>query len=657
MRFDRAKAMPHPGDVLAQAYRSDGVQASSAYISAADRPREYEWSGRRTSPMMIDAVVTGRSQLVVAVLAMAALGTPTEVARGVHHATSPTPHRTATSDEIPSLISAWSTPQATIIVGDDGTVLVQTTGATWSRRGVPFTGRLRAVWGTDQTFFTAGDHGAILRSRDGGETWQRVHLDDEYATFWSVTGTSANDIYAVGSRGLADEALVLETHDGGATWSRRIDEEPSEMFSNGETLFRINDNALERAVDSRWEGIATPFDPWSGWARGQQIVVGGASGAIAVTADGGATWTTASCIADEYREALTAFTAIGDTLYATGGRGFVCASTDGGASWKVDFAGSRRHAHYAISARGAVVTVTGEDGLILRRESNRWFAQSEPATIALTGVWGVTRRVAVAVGRGGAIIRTIDGTNWKRVSSPTSHDLYRIWGIGQDLYVGGDEGVMLVSHDGGESFRERSVGTTMPITGVWGDDLMRHVFVASAGGIFRSDDHGDTWEHLPAPEANYQGVFALSWVFLYAAAGESVVSSGDAGKTWDVVDTELDTWLVKIWGAYGVLYAIGTDGHCVTSRDGGASWLPVFHAMVDVNDIWGASAREVFVVGDVGMVAQVPTRSPTWTDPGVRTRLNAIWGFDGANLIVVGDHGMIMRTRDAGASWERQVVR
>lgn len=64
------------------------------------------------------------------------------------------------------------------------------------------------------TLYLAGERGAMFRSRDNGDTWQRLDFPYEGSMFGVITW-NAGHVLAFGLRG-----NVLESTDGGDTWSR-----------------------------------------------------------------------------------------------------------------------------------------------------------------------------------------------------------------------------------------------------------------------------------------------------------------------------------------------------------------------------------------------------------------------------------------------------
>ena len=117
-----------------------------------------------------------------------------------------------------------------VAVGERGHVLVsKDAGSSWVQSEVPTRALLTGVWMHDARLgWAVGHDEVVLRTRDGGVTWERVHFAPEnekpLLDVW----------FADGRRGLAIGAYgrLLGTEDGGDTWQLRA--------VHGEDDFHLN---------------------------------------------------------------------------------------------------------------------------------------------------------------------------------------------------------------------------------------------------------------------------------------------------------------------------------------------------------------------------------------------------------------------------------
>ena len=107
-----------------------------------------------------------------------------------------------------------------IAVGERGHILVSTdAGRSWQQRPTPTRATLTSVFFADaQHGWAAGHDAVILRTTDGGATWQKVHEDLESGPILDLWFRDADTGYAIGAYG-----LFLATVDGGTTWEAPAD--------------------------------------------------------------------------------------------------------------------------------------------------------------------------------------------------------------------------------------------------------------------------------------------------------------------------------------------------------------------------------------------------------------------------------------------------
>ena len=193
----------------------------------------------------------------------------------------------------------------------------------------------------------------VMSTEDGGKTWQRRKMPPALAgegafaasgTGITVLGTS--DVW-IGTGG-KDAARVYHSKDGGLTWT--VAATPIRADSAAAGIFSL-------AFSDAMHGVAV---------GGDYNKANDETGNIAVTADGGATWTKPDGTAPKGFRSAVAYLADRKLWIAAGPSG-ADVSTDGGRNWKqfdtgdynaISFVSSQ--AGWAVGARGRIAAFRWE---------------------------------------------------------------------------------------------------------------------------------------------------------------------------------------------------------------------------------------------------------------------------------------------------------
>lgn len=219
-----------------------------------------------------------------------------------------------------------------ILTSDDG-------GESWIQSSVPTRANLTAVFFLDERLGWAVGHDAvIIRTRDGGATWERVHhAPEEERPLLDVWFESAERGLAIGAYG-----YFLTTIDGGASWSSgQVSEDDFHLnhiadAGNGRLFIAAEAGIIYRSDDTgrSWEELPSPYEG-SLFASlpldAETVLVCGLRGHLFRSEDGGESWTE---IDTGTESLLTDAVSLGDEVVVVGGlAGSVLVSTDGGRSF------------------------------------------------------------------------------------------------------------------------------------------------------------------------------------------------------------------------------------------------------------------------------------------------------------------------------------
>lgn len=287
---------------------------------------------------------------------------------------------------------------------------------------------------------------------------------------------------------------------------------------------------------------------------------------------------------------------------------------------------------------------------------------------------------------------------WRRGSprSGPNVGLAAVWGSGSTIYAGGIEyttprrGIIARSTDDGETWTMKRVGTAAIVAiGGTGSELRA---LAADGTLATSTNHGESYTFSQLPESDdYESLDVVPGRLLAASKTRGIVRSLDGGVSWTGVrpswggrvwsigqhvfafhngslDQSRDggtTWIEEttgeiinaVWGTAEGFIAVGQDGLVSTSSEGSV-WDRRDRGVVgSLNDVWGSSDDDVYLVGQGGGRGGVIVHATEGAQKFVFARqhwssLNGVWSAAGT-VLVVGDRGTILRSQDRGATWNR----
>jgi photosystem II stability/assembly factor-like uncharacterized protein len=300
---------------------------------------------------------------------------------------------------------------ATFLVAPGGAS--STPGLTWQPTTTGTDARLRGLSAVSRhVAWASGARGTVLRTVDGGRSWQQVGPPDTATLdFRDIEAFDARTAVAL-SIGEGEASRIYRTTDGGRTWA--------ETFRNTEPAAFYNCVAFFDARNGLVAG-----DPVAGEFR------------VLSTSDGGRTWTRLpgpAALDGEYQFSASGqcVTVAGrkDAWIATGGSSVarVLHSADRGRTWTASetplassqsagvFAVAFRDSRTGIAIGGDFANPTnGADALALTRDSGRTWR--EPATAPAGYRSGVAyhpfgSNVLVAVGPTGSDVSVDGGIHW-----------------------------------------------------------------------------------------------------------------------------------------------------------------------------------------------------------------------------------------------------
>ncbi len=257
---------------------------------------------------------------------------------------------------------AWAGTRV-FAVGERGHILhSDDAGRTWSQSRVPASANLTAVYFTDARHGWAVGHvEAILRTEDGGDSWQLVHFEPASPQpLLDVAFVDASRGVAVGAYG-----VVYVTSDGGSVWSQ-VPFEP-EALAGAEGVESAADE-MEADVDLGFEFHLNAI------ARGPpgRMYIAAEAGRLFRSDDDGTSWRELPSPYDGSFHGVLPLD--GDAVLAFGLRGNLFRSEDGGATWSQIQTGTTALLNGGARIDAGTVVVVGMAGVVLvSRDGGRSF--------------------------------------------------------------------------------------------------------------------------------------------------------------------------------------------------------------------------------------------------------------------------------------------
>ena len=267
-------------------------------------------------------------------------------------------------------LDAAAADGALVAVGARGHILISTDrGESWQQVEVPTRAALTGVFFHDRDLGWAVGHDAvILRTTDGGATWERVHwAPEEESPLLDVWFADAEHGFAIGAYG-----SFYVTSDGGDIWTYQPISDDDFHLNH---LARATDGALYMAAEAgmayrsddggeTWTELSLPYEgSFFGTLplEGENLLIFGLRGHLFRSQDAGQSWIevetgTVAMLTDGIR--------LGDgTIIITGLGGVVLVSDDGGNSFGVHQQSNRRGISAVVEASDDSLLLVGGFGV------------------------------------------------------------------------------------------------------------------------------------------------------------------------------------------------------------------------------------------------------------------------------------------------------
>jgi photosystem II stability/assembly factor-like uncharacterized protein len=470
--------------------------------------------------------------------------------------------------------------------------------------------------------------GHLLKSTDGALTWNEVNINP-CGTINAMQFTSATTAYIGCAYGTGN---IQKTTDGGATWINQNISSPygitSLCFLNENDGFILANLYVYKTTNggNSWELVNTIipvnilYSMWftdinTGYISGYDN--SSPDGILYKTTDGGVTWTWAFI---EW-EPLLCVTFTNATTGYMGSRGRIYKTTDAGQTW-----------------------------------GTTWF--TFPKDIYL--IRFINTNVGFGVGQSGFICKTTNaGLTWTEISESVSYGpINSIFFINNTGYAMGESMPTLKTTDGGETWTQAATISDWIPSIFFTDENTG--YAASQYHVYKTVNGATSWQ-VSSVDGNFRSCYFLDDNHGFVAGlNGKIFKTSDAGSNWS------DISLVANYDLYAVYftdaltgYVAGNNnewpnlGKILKTLDGGNSWnelpynyVPALYSLIFTNSTIGYAA------GVGGMISKTTDGGATWDSlVGPGAGLIFSLSFKDTNTGYATGEGFVLKTVDAGLSW------
>jgi photosystem II stability/assembly factor-like uncharacterized protein len=544
--------------------------------------------------------------------------------------------------------------------------------------------------------FAVGSGGACLKTTDGGATWIAIGLNVPY-DLKKITFPSANIGFIAGGFG-SDYGKVLKTTNGGSTWLEVFNFQGSmnSMFfldaSHGwiasyDRIFSTNDGGSTWSphdLVNFYDILSIVFvTPTKGYLTPNNASIG-----VQMTTDGGSTWhSTLSMFATDldYTDE--------NTVYAlkSNSPGLVYKTTDSGTNWtnkSTGLSGSLKGINFVSATTGFVWSRDPHFGKIFRTSNagEQWSAVYDNPAMDINSVTSTPGGQIVAVGAGGMIMKSTNGTEWETVHMGTISGGLRRVAFMNNLsgFAVGDKGCILKTTDGGINWVPLNLGIQQNLTGLSFVNEQVGFLAGDGSTLYKTINGGTTWTSsnngLDASEVRQ--IIAWDSQRVYVGSNNGIYVTKNGGNTWSPTsytsiaytiflidaDTILASDIVKFrysydgaltWNEKSVprtffsMYFAKTGkgvigdswGRIHKTNNNGQDWEQKFNCNSAVYDMTFINDTVGYFVADNGYIGKTTDGGESWlqVESGTIRNLKSIFFTPDGTGFIVGKDGLILR--------------
>jgi photosystem II stability/assembly factor-like uncharacterized protein/PKD repeat protein len=489
---------------------------------------------------------------------------------------------------------------------------------------------------TPDTIYAVGDRGTIIRSFNGGITWDVFHQPDRH-NLNSVFFLNSKKGFAVGS--INNHSTIYKTENAGETWQKVFDGYQQSLYGFAKSIqFTSPDSGYVYFGSSR----------------------------ILYTINGGETWLLRNLPVSGGEGAL--FFLDNNVGFISGNSQNILRTVNGGINWtSIPVAGL---------STGNIVSISFSDpsnGMGITNGLTNNFVETKDGgitwslkTTGTTGVASFGRKIlftsqdtGFALNSNNDIYRTVDkGHTWQWGSGSPAIGIQSIHFSGTTGFIVSNSSNILKTSDYGGAWNDLKTGINNSFYSIVSGGHQTY-YVSGSQSIYKSTDNAQTWQEVfkNSLSGTFQDMHVFDSLFIWAGGSNSQFRrSIDGGKTWitsstsfsgsSIIATHLTS---KDTGFVGL-----STGSLMRSVNGGQNFTQIAtNSSGSINDIHFANSRIGYAVGNGGSILKTEDGGNSWTQQtsGTTRNLISVYAVNDTVAFIGAVEGYFYRTTNGGNSW------
>jgi photosystem II stability/assembly factor-like uncharacterized protein len=512
----------------------------------------------------------------------------------------------------------------------------------------------------ENTIAAAGGDGAVLKSIDGGNSWQCKPVENKYQInqikfLDELNGfISAYEYEYIFGTNEQYYGIILKTNDGGNNWTLKY--RSSTLIGN---IFFLNESV--------------------GWALAD-------SGRVFKTIDGGNNWDEKYCGYQSTLRDIYFLDELNGWMISSSGDGGVFKTTDGGESWIV-FNPLSNSNFYSMSFISNTTGWVCSSGMFKTTNGGQSWSQLD--STAGTSWWTYIQFVNENIGwcyqhdnmtASNNLLKSIDGgTSWTIQNTNVSDEIISADFLNTNLGCAvGTSGMIITTTNGGNDWINHTTKLNLVLHKVDFPSLNVGYIIARKGSgftstyfVLKSNDGGENWVVSDSlPNSWFIDLHFVNELKGWIVGVDFANSNGFIRNTSNGGDNFLTQYISQGLGISSIYFSdelngwasFASGGDLLFTSDGGVNWIIK-------NTGYSFSPKEIyFLNNNTGWIAGYISSSleakvikttdggSTWLDVSPPNTWDIIFDIDFVSDQkgwIAGEHGKVFKTTDGGLTWTR----